>query len=269
MEADTVIVTLMVTVPLCMRRKDEEHVATLKENKKSSSSSREKCDGGSKKKTKHVEGESKDTSSSSTKVKKTTSESTSETDIIFMKSLNSSERLEDLTQEVEGCKWDAILISEMWRVSNAEMWDIQQRDKIMGSRKFENKHGIGILVNMTWTKHINWTDYISERARSTSITVNKQHVLLMSVYFEANDMIHMGSDHRSVVTQFIITAPKNDVSQKHTATERRWQRKRTQRAKATTKRDLMKLTSSKNAMPNSKETSSTKQTLHPPHRNKK
>ena len=128
MEADTVIVTLKVTVPLCMRRKDEEHVATLKENEKSSSS-REKCDGGSKKKTKHVESESKDTSSSSTKVNKTTSESTSETDIIFMRSLNSSERLEDLTQEVEGCKWDAILISEMWRVSNAEMWTYNKETK--------------------------------------------------------------------------------------------------------------------------------------------
>ena len=34
---------------------------------------------------------------------------------------------------------------------------------------------------------------------------------------EANDMIHMihmGSDHRSVMAQFVITAPKNEVSQK-------------------------------------------------------
>ena len=38
------------------------------------------------------------------------------------------------------------------------------------------------MVNKMWRKHINWTDYISERAMSTSITVNKQHVLLMSVY---------------------------------------------------------------------------------------
>ena len=53
----------------------------------------------------------------------------------------------------------------------------------MGTGKFENKHGVGILVNKMWRKHINWTDYISERAISTSITVNKQHVLLMGVYF--------------------------------------------------------------------------------------
>ena len=53
----------------------------------------------------------------------------------------------------------------------------------MGSGKFENKHGIGILVNNKWRNHINWTDYISERTIATSITVNKQRVLLMSVYF--------------------------------------------------------------------------------------
>ena len=53
----------------------------------------------------------------------------------------------------------------------------------MGSGKFENKHGVGILVNKKWGKHINWTDYISERAISTSITINKQHVLLMSIHF--------------------------------------------------------------------------------------
>ena len=29
-----------------------------------------------------------------------------------------------------------------------------------------------------------------------------------------NDMIHMGSDRRSVMAQFVITAPKKEVSQK-------------------------------------------------------
>ena len=53
----------------------------------------------------------------------------------------------------------------------------------MGSGIFENKHGVEIQVIKKWRKHINWTDYISERAKSPSITVNKQHVLLMSEYF--------------------------------------------------------------------------------------
>ena len=53
----------------------------------------------------------------------------------------------------------------------------------MGAGKFENKHVVGILLNKKWRKRINWTDYINERAIATSITVNKQRVLLMSVYF--------------------------------------------------------------------------------------
>ena len=31
---------------------------------------------------------------------------------------------------------------------------------------------------------------------------------------EANDMIHMGSNHRSVMAQFVSAAPKKDISQK-------------------------------------------------------
>ena len=162
-------------------------------------------------------------------------------------------------------------------------------------------------INTKWRKRVNWTDHISERVISTSITVSKQHVLLMNVYFhhsglqivggyfnaelrpglgvervsvgphtlregnksgdcmkywlmiqhftklntmyrktlekqatyrtpksaekqldyilvdrehmccsrdaEANDTIHMGSDQRSVMAQFVITAPKKEVSQ--------------------------------------------------------
>ena len=49
----------------------------------------------------------------------------------------------------------------------------------MGSGKSENKHGVGILVNKIWRRRITWTDYIRERAISTSITVNKPQVLLI------------------------------------------------------------------------------------------
>ena len=53
----------------------------------------------------------------------------------------------------------------------------------MGAGKFENKHGVGILLNKKWRRRVNLTDFISERATAASITVNKQPVLLMSVYF--------------------------------------------------------------------------------------
>ena len=48
---------------------------------------------------------------------------------------------------------------------------------------------------------------------------------------EANDMIHMGSDHTSVMAQFVITASKKDVKQKHTAQRRTSQQQRAQRVK--------------------------------------
>ena len=38
-----------------------------------------------------------------------------------MRSLNSSERFEELTQEVEGCRLDAILICDTWRASDVEI----------------------------------------------------------------------------------------------------------------------------------------------------
>ena len=63
-------------------------------------------------------------------------------------SVNSSERIEELTQEVEGYRMDVFLISQTWRASNAEIWETQQGHiYFMGAGKFENKHGVGILVN--------------------------------------------------------------------------------------------------------------------------
>ena len=52
-----------------------------------------------------------------------------------VRSLNSSERFEELTQEVEGCRWDAFLISETWRVEQRrDFWETQQ-GHIHGLRK--------------------------------------------------------------------------------------------------------------------------------------
>ena len=53
----------------------------------------------------------------------------------------------------------------------------------MGAGRFENKHGVGILLNRKWRKAIYWTAYIRDRAIATSITVNGQRVLLMSEVF--------------------------------------------------------------------------------------
>ena len=56
------------------------------------------------------------------------------------------------------------------------------KDASMGAGKFENRHGVGILLNKKWLKR-QWTEYIDERAIATLSTVNKQKIMLMSVYF--------------------------------------------------------------------------------------
>ena len=50
----------------------------------------------------------------------------------------------------------------------------------MGSGKFD-KHGVGIMLNKRWQRIID-TEYNNERAITTTILVNRQHIKLMSVY---------------------------------------------------------------------------------------
>ena len=53
----------------------------------------------------------------------------------------------------------------------------------MGSGKYDNKHVVGIMLNKRWRKRIIDTEYINERAITTTILVNRQHIKLMCVYF--------------------------------------------------------------------------------------
>ena len=63
----------------------------------------------------------------------------------------------------------------------------------MGAGKFENKHGVGILLNKKWKKKIIETEYISERLISTTIMVKQQNIMPMSAYF-----LHSGyADHHN------------------------------------------------------------------------
>ena len=41
---------------------------------------------------------------------------------------------------------DALLLSETWRPNKAEIWESQQGHIYMGAGKFENKHGVAILL---------------------------------------------------------------------------------------------------------------------------
>ena len=100
-----------------------------------------------------------------------------------MRSMHSSEKIEEMVSELEGYRWDAILLSETWRHEQAEMWETHHKHIIMESGKSGNKRGVGIMLNKRWRQRIIDTEYINERAITTTVLVNRQHIKLMSVYF--------------------------------------------------------------------------------------
>ena len=101
-----------------------------------------------------------------------------------MRSMHSSEKIEELVTELEGYRWDAILLNETWRHEQAEVWETCHKHIFMGAGKYDNKHGIGITLNKRWRKRIIDIEYVNERAITTTFLVNRQHVKLMSVFFQ-------------------------------------------------------------------------------------
>ena len=94
---------------------------------------------------------SKDLCGDSTR--KRNDEKTNNNDVTFivlqrnMRSMHSSERIEEMVCELEGYRWDALLLCETWRPDKAEIWETHHKHIIMGAGKYDNKHGIGILFN--------------------------------------------------------------------------------------------------------------------------
>ena len=102
-----------------------------------------------------------------------------------MRSMHSSERIEEMICELEGYRWDALLLCETWRHDEAVIWETHHKHIFMGAGKYDNKHGVGILLDKKWKQRIIDTGYINERAI--------QRIKLMSVYFT-----HSGhADHTS------------------------------------------------------------------------
>ena len=126
------------------------------------------------------------------------------------RSMNSSERLEELFNEVHRVRWDVILISETWR-QGKEVWETQQGHIVVELGLFNNKHGVAILLNRRWKNQINWVQCACERVVAASISVNKQPIILVSVY-----MPHSGyPDHHVEKTyKTITTAIEKDKSMK-------------------------------------------------------
>ena len=174
---------------MCLRRK-------LKDNKGSSSSESEKYEGkGSRSSNQskmkkcvmnNMASGSKELPPRSTEGKNTNSKNKEVTFIILqknMRSMHSSEKIEELVTELEGYRWDAILLSESWRHEPAELWETHHNHIFMGAGKYDNKHGVGIMLNRRWRQRIIDTEYINERAITTTILVNRQHIKLMSENF--------------------------------------------------------------------------------------
>ena len=95
--------------------------------------------------------------------------------------MNSSERLEELFNEVHQMAWDVIWISETWR-QGKEIWETQQGHIMVESGKFTDKHGVAILLNRRWKNQISWVQCACKRVVAMSISVNKQPIVSMSVY---------------------------------------------------------------------------------------
>ena len=67
-----------------------------------------------------------------------------------MRSMHSSERIEEMVCELEGYRWDAMLLSETWRQDKSEIWETHHKHIFMGAGKYDNKHGVGIMLNKKW-----------------------------------------------------------------------------------------------------------------------
>ena len=100
-----------------------------------------------------------------------------------MRSIHSRERIEDMVCGLDGYRWDAILMSETWRPGKSEIREAHQKHTFMGAGKYDNKYGVGIMLNRKWRQKINDTEYINERAITATIMVNHHSIKLMSVYF--------------------------------------------------------------------------------------
>ena len=131
---------------MCLRRK-------LKDNKGSSSSERKRYEekesrSSTQSKTKHcvmnkMASGSKGTCTRSTEEKDEHPKNKEVTFIILqknMRSMHSSDKIEELVTELEGYRWDAILLSETWRHEPAELWETHHNHIFMGAGKYENKH---------------------------------------------------------------------------------------------------------------------------------
>ena len=74
--------------------------------------------------------------------------------------------------ELEGYRWDAVLLNETWRLARSEIWETHHKHEFMGAGKYGNKHGVGIMLNKKWrqkslTQSTSTSEPSQRRLRST------------------------------------------------------------------------------------------------------
>ena len=90
-----------------------------------------------------------------------------------MRSIHSSERIEEMVCEPEGHRRDAILLNETWMPDKPEICETHQKHICMGAGKNDNKYGVGtMMLSRKWPQKIIDTEYINERAITAWLTTN-------------------------------------------------------------------------------------------------
>ena len=54
--------------------------------------------------------------------------------------------------DLEGYRWDAVLLNETWRPAKSEIWETHHKHKKWVQEKNDNKHGVGILLTRSTIK---------------------------------------------------------------------------------------------------------------------
>ena len=119
-------------MPLCLRKNERKS-----KGGSSSSNESEKDD-----KSKMMSG-SKDLCGVS--ARKRNNEKATDNDVTFivpqknMRSMHSSERIEEMVCELEGYRWDALLLCETWMHDKTERWEAHHKHIFMGAGRKKNK----------------------------------------------------------------------------------------------------------------------------------
>eukprot|EP00973_Karenia_brevis_P001477 200905-Karenia_brevis.AAC.1 len=105
---------------------------------------------------------------------------------IFLKnarSLSSEERFEELMAELDGIRWDAIMLNETWRPHPEERDVLHNGHLWFGSGGEEGKRGVGVLLHKDLGRYVCRWVAINSRIGVLELNFNKTvKITLVVVY---------------------------------------------------------------------------------------